>query len=64
MTTANQFEHLTTAELDTLAVKTAKRVDQLQWYAPKTFSNNRLLAHLLKRLAAMDAELDRRHNEA
>ncbi len=64
MTTANQFEHLTTTELDTLAVKTAKRVDQLQWHSQKTFSNNRLLAHLLKRLAAMDAELDRRHNEA
>jgi hypothetical protein len=64
MTTANQFEHLTNAELDDLACKTAKRVDHLQWHARETRKNLRELAHLKKRLAAMDAEIDRRDNEA
>ena len=60
----NQFEHLTTAELDTLAVKTAKRVDHLQFHARNTSANRKELTYKRRRLAAIDAELDRRHNYA
>lgn len=63
MTTAKQFEHMTTAELDALACKTARTVDQLIYHAPKTHENKTRLAHFSRRLAAMDAELDRRHNK-
>jgi nitrate/nitrite-specific signal transduction histidine kinase len=58
--TMNQFEKLTTVELDNLAVKTAKRVDHLQFHARDTHSNRKELARLQERLAKMDAELDRR----
>lgn len=64
---SNQFEHLTTAELDTLAVKTAKRVEMLEGlseYLQRGANAKEQVRHLKQRLAAIDAELDRRHNYA
>jgi nitrate/nitrite-specific signal transduction histidine kinase len=56
----NQFEKMTTIELDTLAVKTAKRVDHLQFHARDTYANRKELARLQERLAKMDVELNKR----
>jgi hypothetical protein len=58
--TMNQFEKMTTIELDTLAVKTAKRVDHLQFHARDTYANRKELARLQERLAKMDVELNKR----